>query len=262
MRILIADRSSDNRDAIITAFKGNNSSVRVVEVDNGIDCLEKLKRNDFDLAFVDVDMPRIGGMEILSLAGQKGFRTFIVIMSLDLKADMLAAVRQLKAYDFLPKPFSVGAARKVFENYLTLTRRLSVLVVDDIAQTRKIVSKVLEQSRFNLRMDEAEGGAEALDWSTTRHYDLAFLDWNMPRVDGIETLKKLRNTNPNIKAVLMTAARPEELTNEVREARFNAILHKPFFPHDIDSILSKLYNLTSRHLGSAAQDKPAQNKSA
>ena len=186
MRILIADRSSDNREAIISAFKGVNSSVRVLEVDNGVDCLEKLKRNDFDLAFVDVDMPRIGGMEILSLAGQKGFRTFIVIMSLDLKADMLAAVRQLRAYDFLPKPLTVGSARKVFENYTVLTRRLSVLVVDDIPVTRKIVSKVLEQSRFNLRMDEAEGGKEAVDWSTTRHYDLAFLDWNMPESTALK----------------------------------------------------------------------------
>ena len=262
MRILIADRSSDNREAIIAAFKGVVTSVRVVEVDNGVDCLEKLMRNDFDLAFLDVDMPRLGGMEILSLASQKGFRTFIIIMSLDLKADMLSAVRQLKAYDFLPKPFSVAAARKVFDNYLTLTKRLSVLVVDDVPATRKIVSRVLEQCRFNLRMDEADGGKEAVEWSTTRHYDLAFLDWNMPEINGIDTLKKLRSTNEKIKAVLMTAAKPEELTDEVRQARFNAILHKPFFPQDIDDVLCRLYNLTSRHLGNAAEERAARKKSA
>ena len=75
-------------------------------------------------------------------------------------------------------------------------------------------------------------------------------------------MKKLRNRNENMKAVLMTAAKPEELTDEVREARFNAILHKPFFPHDIDDVLCKLYNLSSHHLGRAAQERAAQKSGA
>ena len=243
MRILIADRSTENRATLVDAFKIVSSAVRVAEVDNGVDCFEKLKRNEYDLAFVDVDMPRIGGMEILALANQKGFRTYIVVMSVELKADIIQAVKRLKAYDFLPKPFSLRTAQRIIEKFQKMNKRLSVIIADDNPGARKVVSKILSQSVFNLRLDEASGGEDALQWSSSRHYDLAILDWNMPKLNGIQTLEKLRITNPKIKSVLMTGARPEELTDEVRKAKFDAILHKPFFPAQVNRILCKLYEV-------------------
>ncbi len=64
------------------------------------------------------------------------------------------------------------------------------LVVDDSRVIRKLACKMLAD--LNIMTFEAENGAVALEMCTATMPDIILLDWNMPVLDGMEFLKKLR----------------------------------------------------------------------
>jgi two-component system, chemotaxis family, chemotaxis protein CheY len=72
-------------------------------------------------------------------------------------------------------------------------KKLSVLIVDDSSLMRKIVERSLRQAGLELeRVLEAENGIDALDAVRTHQVDLIFSDINMPKMDGIEFLRRIR----------------------------------------------------------------------
>lgn len=252
MRILVADDSAVIRRFIIEALKGMPFRFRLTEVDNGKDCMDKLATDEFDFAFVDINMPRMTGLEILKAARAKKLHTYIVIISTETADNFIKSARDLRAYDYLAKPFTVADVHAVLENYRQLVQSANVLIVDDSSTVRRVVRKVLDQSFFNLRTEEVGDGGGALQKVRNRNYDLIFLDLNMPGLSGVETLSFLRTINTDVKVVMITATKAAELGPEVRDAGFNGILHKPFFPEDIDAILHQLFNMHARHI---AQDE-------
>jgi two-component system chemotaxis response regulator CheY len=70
---------------------------------------------------------------------------------------------------------------------------LDVLIVDDSAAIRKILQRVLRQADVPVgEVYEAGDGVEALDLLKGRHVDLVFADINMPNMDGLQLLGKIK----------------------------------------------------------------------
>ena len=65
-----------------------------------------------------------------------------------------------------------------------------ILVVDDNAINRKVFRNLLKQTK--VRVDEAESGMECLELIKQKHYHLIFLDHMMPGLDGVETLRHMK----------------------------------------------------------------------
>jgi two-component system chemotaxis response regulator CheY len=80
----------------------------------------------------------------------------------------------------------------------------SILLVDDEAHIRKYVSLILRQLG-NPRLIEASNGVEAISAYRRENPDLVLLDVNMPIMDGIETLKKLKEIAPDCIVVMLTS---------------------------------------------------------
>ena len=68
----------------------------------------------------------------------------------------------------------------------------TVLVVDDSRIMRNIVKNYFSEQKIPCQYLEAEDGDEALDLLAKHPTDLILLDWNMPRLSGIDFLKKVR----------------------------------------------------------------------
>ncbi|MCL2792482.1 MAG: response regulator [Spirochaetaceae bacterium] len=68
----------------------------------------------------------------------------------------------------------------------------TVLVVDDSMIMRKIVKNTFETLKIPCQYLEAENGKKAYQLLETNKVSLVFLDWNMPEMDGMEFLKKVR----------------------------------------------------------------------
>jgi DNA-binding response OmpR family regulator len=100
---------------------------------------------------------------------------------------------------------SVGAPLQCQKS---LSRR--ILVVDDDIFIRQLNTQVLIRSGYEV--DAAEDGAVAWDALQLNSYDLLITDNNMPKVSGIELLKKLHAARMALPVIMATGALPEEFT--------------------------------------------------
>lgn len=111
------------------------------------------------------------------------------------------------------------------------------LVVDDNASAREILSSMAVS--YGLEVDLARGGVEALEWIAEADerglpYQLMLVDWQMPGMDGIEVVERLRAADAaSVPAVIMvTAFGREEALAEARErgVDLGMVLTKPVTP--------------------------------
>ena len=79
-----------------------------------------------------------------------------------------------------------------------------VLIVDDEAHIRKYISLIVKRLG-NPEILEAQNGEEAVLLYESRHPDIVLLDVNMPGVDGIQALERLRAADPKAVVVMLTS---------------------------------------------------------
>ena len=95
---------------------------------------------------------------------------------------------------------------------------ISVLVVDDYEQWRKVVRTSL-RTNFGLRtIEEAADGLDALQKATDRLPDLVILDIGLPKLNGIEVARQIRSVSPASRVVFLT----ENHTDDFAEAAFGS----------------------------------------
>ena len=112
---------------------------------------------------------------------------------------------------------------------------LNVLVVDDSGVMRKMIIRSLKTSGVDVgQVHQAANGQEALDLLGRETVDLAFVDVNMPVMNGEELIERVRR-DPAISALPVIVVSTEG--SETRIARLRAhgaqFVHKPFSPETI-----------------------------
>lgn len=110
------------------------------------------------------------------------------------------------------------------------------LIVDDSRVVRKVARKILEDLKFEC--DEAEDGVQAADLCAKRMPDAILLDWNMPNMNGLDFLKKLRSM-PNGKTPIVIFCTTENDMAHITDAishGANEYIMKPF---DSDIVQTK-----------------------
>jgi CheY-like chemotaxis protein len=107
---------------------------------------------------------------------------------------------------------------------------------------RTIVRKTLAATRFPLDFSEADEGLAALKMVGEADFHIVFLDYNMPGFNGLETLAEFKREQRSVSVVMMTSAATDQLADRAR-ALGAAFLKKPFFPADIEAVLSGFYGL-------------------
>jgi CheY-like chemotaxis protein len=123
------------------------------------------------------------------------------------------------------------------------------LIVDDSSTMRHIVRKILSASRFRLIVDEADEGPAALRQVRAGGYGLIFLDYNMPGLNGFETLRELRREHPELAVVMITSSDDHSVADRARGAGAFGFLKKPFYPADIDAVLERYFGLSGQLIG-------------
>jgi two-component system chemotaxis response regulator CheY len=119
----------------------------------------------------------------------------------------------------------------------------SVLIVDDDPFIRKLVSTTLEDVA-GFQLHEAANGIEAVERAAEVQPQLVFLDIDMPRMDGIEACRLIREQgNGAARAatiVMLTAAGAQENETRARSAGADLFLTKPFSPLDLLRLVDEL----------------------
>lgn len=243
IRTIIADDSSTVCKFVERALLQTGRDFDIIMVRDGQEAVQTLSKNVFDLAFLDINMPQMNGVEVMAAIHVMGAKTFAISMSNDLDKAAEEKLKSFGAYDFLEKPFSNKSVHQIVKTYETIQAKHSVLVVDDSATVRRIVSKVLQKSIFDLDIDEAEDGPSALEKVKAKTYQLIFSDFNMPNMSGIELAQKLAAYASNSDVIIMSTEMNDALDKAAEEVGAKAFLRKPFYPQDVDTILHHTFGL-------------------
>ena len=116
-----------------------------------------------------------------------------------------------------------------------------VLIVDDDQFIRKLIATTLEDvSDFELH--QAADGVEAIEVARRERPSLIFLDVDMPRLNGIETCRRLREdeATSSTTIVMLTAAHDDSVESDAEQAGADLFLTKPFSPLELLNLVDRL----------------------
>lgn len=113
-----------------------------------------------------------------------------------------------------------------------------ILVVDDDLSMREFSAAVLGLSGYQVDMaEDGEAGWEALQ---AENYDLLITDHDMPKVSGVELIKKLRSVDITLPVILASGAMPAEELNRSPWLQLGATLRKPFTSEELLGTVKKV----------------------
>lgn len=112
-----------------------------------------------------------------------------------------------------------------------MSPRASIMVIDDEFNLRRTLALILQRAGYHVTTAGCAG--EALQHLQSSTYDLAFLDLKLPDLGGLSLLAKIRNLQPGLPVVILTAHPSPESMAEARQIGARDYLVKPLDPAHI-----------------------------
>ncbi len=119
---------------------------------------------------------------------------------------------------------------------------MRVLVVDDFSTMRRIIKNILRQLGFT-NVVEADDGTTAWEVLNKDKIDFIVSDWNMPKMTGIELLRKVRSSEEfaDIPFLMVTAEAQQENIIEAVQAKVSNYIVKPFTAETMKQKIEKIF---------------------
>jgi signal transduction histidine kinase/ActR/RegA family two-component response regulator len=115
------------------------------------------------------------------------------------------------------------------------------LIVDDNRINQVVTRRVLEKRHFKCKV--AGDGYEAIEMLKKEDFGVVLMDVNMPGLSGMETTQKIREFNPDVPVIALTAVEVQEMRDEILSSGMNDIIIKPY---DIPTFFNTIFrNLTT-----------------
>jgi CheY-like chemotaxis protein len=120
---------------------------------------------------------------------------------------------------------------------------LRILVVDDIYTNRYLLSELVKLTGNEVVL--AENGQQAIDILEHEEIHMVFMDIEMPVMNGIETIRHIRNNMAppvnSIPVIALTAHNPEIFFEDFSDAGFDELITKPY---SVEKIKAKICNFS------------------
>lgn len=167
-----------------------------------------------------------------------------------MKSELHVASEYGKGSDFyfditLPSVFAIEKkddkpSEKDSQNSL-IAENMEILAVDDTPINLKVIASLLKRNK--VKVETAESGAVAIEKATLKKYDIIFLDRMMPEMDGVETLKKMKEienfVNADTPIIALTADAVSGARQTYIDLGFDDYLAKPIEPAKLEDMLRK-----------------------
>jgi len=196
------------------ALERRNITVHTAE--NARQALKKIQKQSFDVAVIDVKMPGIDGVELFHR--MKSQLPDLAVIILTGHGSIAQAFQTSKdgIFDYLEKPCDIDSLANKIRRAVEMrkmngktevekkstTEGRRILLVDDEEELLNSLGKVLE--RRKMQVFKASNGKNALEFLDKHVVDIVILDIKMPGMDGIETLKKIKERDLNVEVILLT----------------------------------------------------------
>jgi DNA-binding response OmpR family regulator len=257
--VLIVD--DDEQLLFVVKVRLEKSYYKTYLAHNSEEAFHILKNSPIDIIILDIILPGKNGYEIcyeLKKSDEYSDIPVIMLSQKDKPKDRYDAAR-IGADGYISKPFEgteliykIEAVLKEFSQdmefdtqgmFIPLEEGSQVLVVDDSPPMRKIVHNFLRQLGI-LNVAEAENGKKAFEILEKEKIRLILSDWNMPEMDGMTLLKKVKS-DTRYSAIPFVMVSTEIGENEMQTAMSEGAagyIGKPFSKFELKKILKKLIN--------------------
>lgn len=117
-----------------------------------------------------------------------------------------------------------------------------ILVIDDQESTRNIIGQMLTDKGY--QVTSAADGEEGLTlfYQNPESFDLILADINMPKIDGFEFLKNIKQRSPASPVIFLTGINEDVVKIIGEEFKVDGIIRKPFQVDKILEVIKKLLN--------------------
>ena len=114
-----------------------------------------------------------------------------------------------------------------------------ILIIEDEAAIRRVLSKIISEENENYIVEEAEDGLVGIDMISKADYDLVLCDIKMPKMDGVEVLERVKVIKPEIPMVMISGHGDlDTAVNTMRLGAFDYISKPP----DLNRLLNTVRN--------------------
>ena len=114
-----------------------------------------------------------------------------------------------------------------------------LLIVDDEKDVREWAAKFFRKRK--IQVFTASSGEEAIEIAGKEAPTAMLLDIGMEGIDGIETLRRVKELNKDIKVVMVTASKDEEAPNKTKELGAYDYIHKPLKISELENVVLKIF---------------------
>lgn len=153
LKTLIVDDEPELRKSVVSILKNTSLNIdfNFEEASNGLEAIEKVKNNTWDLVLMDVKMPEVNGLTALTEIKEHDPRTFVVIMTAHSNLnDAILAIKE-GAYDYLEKPVQPEKLAEIVKKSIEAKQMVSNLAASNPIFDDDIESEIVGQ---NTKMKE------------------------------------------------------------------------------------------------------------
>ncbi|MDR2952250.1 MAG: response regulator [Treponema sp.] len=285
-KILVVDDMEPNLYVARGLLSPYGLSVETAE--SGAIAIERIKSGMvFDIIFMDHYMPVMDGIEAVQIIRGMGYNHPIVALTANALVGQAEVFLSKGFNGFISKPIDIRQMNTVLNQFVrdrypaetvNAARQLKkkmeetkaslpdlsqkrALVVDDFPPNLHAAAGMLR--KYKMQVDCLSGGKEAVERvdSEDPQYDLIFIDYLMPEMDGVEAVKIIRSLDseyaknvPIIALTAVTAGEAAEKENMFLNNGFNAVLSKPISISKLDAFIKSWVNNISGN-GEASLEK-------
>ena len=212
----------------------------VTAVGNGYDAIEAVKKDTFDIAFLDMKMAGINGVETFKEIKKINSATAVFMMTAYAVESLIEEAIREGAKDIFYKPFDI---EKVLNILKKIEKRTSILIIDDDANFLETIRSILEEKGYDVK---TVGNGEAAIESLNKYsFDMVFLDVMMPGMDGVEVLKRIKEEIDEARLPLIMMMTGYDINEKVDEALAlgaKCCLRKPLEIEDVEENINAQVN--------------------
>ncbi len=180
-----------------------------------VNALERLRNAEkkgeaYDLLILDIRMPEMDGLTLLKKIQEAAFDLDVIIITAYVDEEKAIESIRLGVVDYLCKPISLEDLRtaifrvqqkRAVEQKMTLEH--SILIVEDEKELCERIKWGLEKEGYQVAV--TYDGVEGLEYFKNNRVDVVILDIRMPKMSGLEMLKKCREIDDDFVSIIITA---------------------------------------------------------
>ncbi|HEY2147795.1 MAG TPA: response regulator [Pirellulales bacterium] len=204
---------------------------------DGPTAIQLVEKNHYGVALLDLKMPGMSGLELYRHIRRVSAGTVAIIVTAYAGGETAQAVLEAGAWKIVSKPVDFPQLMKLVGDALD---RPLVLVVDDDHDLCDALWDLFQE--YGYRVCLAHDGSEAAKLIVDQSFDVALIDMVLPAGSGAEVLQRIRQQNPDTRAILITGYRSqmEERIHEALREGADAVCYKPF---DLPGLLKTVEEL-------------------